>query len=435
LKTVLAVCVLAASSGLAQAQQTDSIARRTRIADSARVQRTLDSLATVVRALQARLDSVSTAKDTAAAGDELAAMRAAAAAAAGATGDTTTATATPVQQTPRLGQNALNPEISVTGDLRGNVWGQGEQVDNFVPREFEFAFQSALDPFSTAKVFLSAGDDGVEIEEGYAYLTSLPAHTRLDIGKFRQQIGELNRWHLHALPEDEYPLVIRRFTTDEGLAATGLSLYWPLPISALGGAYEFTLQGTTGDNGTLFVGGRRPAVNAQLAGFWQTSRATFAQLSVSGLYGTNPDTNLTTNLGVVAARFSWRPPQEAQAKELTLRGELWALRRRFDFTINTPGGGGFGPFEGTRLGGYGDGTWKLNRRWTLSTRYDYVESPDLQAVKAHEWAVTPSLTFWQSEFVFIRGAYEHASDIFANNRDRFTMQFVFAMGPHKHELF
>jgi len=421
LKTVLAVCVLAAWSGSAQAQKPDTAARRARAIDSVRVQRALDSLTAIVNKIQARLDSAQN-KDTSGGGDELAAIRAAAAA-AGATGDTTP----PAQQTPRLGQNALNPEISVTGDLRGNAFFQGEQIDNFVPREFEVGFQSALDPFSTAKVFISAGPEGFDLEEGYAFLTSLPAHTRLDVGKFRQQVGELNRWHLHALPEDEYPLVIRRYTSEEGLAATGVSFYWPLPISALGGAYEFTLQGTTGDNGTLFADGRRPAVNAQLAGFWQMSRATYAQLSFSGLYGTNPDTSLTTRLGVVAARFSWRPPQQAQARELTLRGELWALRRRFE--LPTPFF-----FDKTRLGGYVDGTWKLNRRWTFSTRYDYVQSPETVA-DLHEWAVTPTLTFWQSEFVFIRSAYEHAHNEFGLNRDRFTMQFVFAMGPHKHELF
>lgn len=425
------LCALAAFSGLAFGQGTDSTRARRPSAPARaapdtippRVQRTLDSLTAAVRALQSKVDSLTnkSADTSAAGGDELAAIRAAAAAASGPD------TAPPAQATPRLGQNALNPEISVTGDLRGNVRSPGPQTDNFLPREFEVGFQSALDPFSTAKVFISAGPEGFDLEEGYAYFTALPGHLRLDVGKFRQQVGELNRWHLHALPEDEYPLVIRRFAGDEGLAATGVSLYWPLPLAALGGAYEFTAQATTGENDILYAGGRRPAVNAQLAGFWQLSRATFAQLSFSGLYGTNPDTGLTTKLGVAAARFSWRPPQEAQARELTLRGELWALRRTFALA-------GPNAFDANRLGGYVDGTWKLNRRWTFSTRGDYVQSPE-PTVDGHEWAVTPSLTFWQSEFVFIRGAYEHARDLFDVNRDRVTMQVVFAMGPHKHELF
>ena len=54
---------------------------------------------------------------------------------------------------------------------------------------------------------------------------------------------------------------------------------------------------------------------------------------------------------------------------------------------------------------------------------------------AHEWAVTPSFTYWQSEFVFLRALLEHGRDVLGANHDRFTIQAVFAMGPHKHELF
>ena len=85
-------------------------------------------------------------------------------------------------------------------------------------------------------------------------------------------------------------------------------------------------------------------------------------MSVSGLYGTNPDTSLTTKLGVAAARFSWRPPQQGQARELTLRSELWALDR--NFALGAPNA-----VEAKRIGGYVDGTWKLNRRWTVSARF------------------------------------------------------------------
>ncbi|HWA40849.1 MAG TPA: hypothetical protein VG712_04505 [Gemmatimonadales bacterium] len=391
-------------------------------ADSAlrRQQRTTDSLAAVLRTLQARIDSLLRARaggDTTG-GDELAALRAAASAAAA---DSSRAQA---PQQARLGQNALNPEISVTGDFRMNAYRPGPQTDNFAPKEFEVGFQSALDPFTTAKIIMAVGEGEIDVEEGYLYFTALPGHLRLDLGKFRQQIGELNRWHLHAVPEDEYPLVIRRYGGEEGVAASGASLYWPLPFSGRAGTYELTLQATTGNNEVLYAGGNRPAINAQLSGFWTLSRSTYAQVSVSGLHGTNPDTGLTTDLATVAARFSWRPPQQGQARDLTIRSELWALHRKFD---------GLG-FDKTRLGGYADATWKLDRRWILGTRYDYVQSPD-PGPEAHEWALTPSLTYWQSEFVFLRGLYEHANSVTGADTDRFAIQVVFAMGPHKHELF
>jgi hypothetical protein len=406
----IAAVVLCGRDG--RAQQPDSVARRQ--------QRTLDSLTAVLRAVQARLDSVTGARRDTSAGDELAAIRAAAAMSVDSAG------AAPPQQA-KLGQNALNPEISVTGDLRAQSVSSAPHDDTFTAREFEVGFQSALDPYSTAKVFLAAEDGEISIEEGYAYFTALPLHLRLDVGRFRQTIGELNRWHLHALNTGDYPLVIRRFAGEEGILASGASLYWPMPSFGVPGTYELTVQATTGSNAVLFAGGRRPSLGAQLSGFWQMSRSTFAQASVSGLHGTNPDTALTTDLAVAAARFSWRPPREALSREFNLRGELWSLHRRFDLP-------GAARFSATRLGGYVDASWRLDRRWIAGVRGDYVESPDPGPL-AHEWAVTPTLTYWQSEFVYVRGQYERSRSLLDTTSHRFTLQLVFAMGPHKHELF
>jgi hypothetical protein len=200
-----------------------------------------------------------------------------------------------------------------------------------------------------------------------------------------------------------------------------------LPFSGRGGAYELTVQATAGNNEVLYVGGSRPAVNAQLLGFWQLTRASFVQASVSGAFGKNPDVSLTSTLGVAAARWTWRPPAQAQAREVTLRGELWALKRDF-----APDSGE--AFARTRLGGYAGASWKLGRRWSASVRGDYVQSPEPGPFMT-EWAVTPALTFWQSEFVYARAGYEHARDVADETQGRFTIQMVFSMGPHKHEIF
>ncbi len=386
-----------------------------------RQQRTIDSLVTALRALQQRLDSLAQppAADTS---GGLEAIRAAALAAAG------NDTAQLSQVGSRVGgrsQNALNPEISVTGDVRAGVDDPGPQTRTFIPREFEMGLQSALDPFSYSKIFLSFSDEGVDIEEAYAYWSGLPGHFRVDVGKFRQQVGELNRWHLHALPEDEYPLVIRRYLGLEGLSATGVSLYAPLPFSGGAGTFEWYGQVTRGDNTTLFAAGNRPAYLSQLSGFWQFSRSTFAQLSVTGIYGTNPDTSLRTVVGAVAARFTWRPPEQAKYKEFTVRGELFSFRRRI---------AGAGP---TLLGGYADASWKLSSRFIAGVRGDWVEPP--APLGGREWQVVPTLTFWQSEFVYLRAQWTHSRAGYALSApataDRFSLQVVWAMGPHKHELF
>jgi len=182
-------------------------------------QRQLDSLAAEVRALRVRLDSLRAAvraprraTDTARApvDEDLAGLRAAAAAAVG---RDTTQTADTMSARRFSGrernQAQLNPEIGATGDVRAYATTRGVQQENFDAREFEVGFQSALDPYSHTKIFLSFESGGISVEEGYAYWIGLPGHLRVDLGKYRQQFGELNRWHLHAVPELEYPLAIK----------------------------------------------------------------------------------------------------------------------------------------------------------------------------------------------------------------------------------
>ena len=174
---------------------------------------------------------------------------------------------------------------------------EGRQRDNGVAREFEFAFQSALDPYSNTKIFLTFEDEEVGVEEGYIYWTGLPGRLRVDVGKFRQQLGDLNRWHLHALPETEYPLVYQRFLSPKGSPASGLSLYTALPFSLAGGTHEVWVQATTAESDPLYAGGRQPTLLlGRLQNFWQLNRSTYAQIGFTGIGGNNDDADLRSRL-------------------------------------------------------------------------------------------------------------------------------------------
>src|SRR5881409_4314603 len=258
-------------------------------------------------------------------------------------------TATPTKFVGReRSQPQLNPEISATGDVRAYGTTPGVQRDNFDAREFEVGFQSPLDPYSSTKIFVSFENGNVSIEEGYAYWTGLPGRIRFDIGKFRQQFGELNRWHLHALPETEYPLALRAYLGEDGLAGTGISLY-----RAFGGlgVHELTAQLTRSESDReLFGSSSRPTYLVHLLNFWQLTRSTYMQVGGTVLYGTNPDTSLQSTVGGLDFRLTWRPPARALYREWTVRGKLLGLKKEV---------GGTGP---TRLGGYVSSTFKLNQR-------------------------------------------------------------------------
>ncbi len=391
-------------------------------------QRQIDSLAAQVRALKAQLDSLRAAlgrrtgaiAPAAAEDTSLAALRAAAAAAAGT--DTTRVKADTSGRTKFVGrersQPQLNPEISATGDVRAGAHIPGVQHDNFDPREFEVGFQSPLDPYSSTKIFVSLENGNVSIEEGYAYWTGLPGHIRFDIGKFRQQFGELNRWHLHALPETEYPLALRTYLGDDGLAGTGISLY-----RAFGGlgTHELTAQVTRSESDAeLFGSSGRPTYLVHLLNFWQLTRSTYMQLGGTALYGTNPDSSLRTKVGGVDFRLTWRPPAQALYREWTLRGELYALRKE------VVGAGG------THLGYYVGTTYKLGQRWIAGLRYDYVERPASALIIRQ---VIPSLTLWESEWVELRAQYTWAKITGRSSTGDFALQAVWAIGPHKHETY
>ncbi|PYO77711.1 MAG: hypothetical protein DMD67_06185 [Gemmatimonadetes bacterium] len=352
-------------------------------------QRRVDSLAAEVRALKARLDSLRAQiarrpapVAEAAADTSLAALRAAAAAAAGT--DTTRVKADTSSRTKFVGrersQPQLNPEISATGDVRAGAHIPGVQHDNFDPREFEVGFQSPLE--------------------------------------FRQQFGELNRWHLHAVPETEYPLVVTSYLGDDGLVGTGISLY-----RAFGGlgTHELTAQVTRSESDAeLFGSSGRPTYLVHLLNFWQLTRSTYMQLGGTALYGTNPDSSLRTKVGGVDFRLTWRPPAQALYREWTLRGELYALRKEF------AGAGG------THLGYYVGTTYKLGQRWIAGLRYDYVERPDSALIIRQ---VIPSLTLWESEWVELRAQYTWAKITGRSSTGDFALQAVWAIGPHKHETY
>jgi hypothetical protein len=365
--------------------------------------------------------------------DDLAALRAAAAEAAGgaaptpvpaaapAPGDTT---APPPDRTEFVGRqrnaSALNPEISATGDIR-LVAREGRQRDNGVAREFEVALQSALDPYSSTKIFLTFENEEVGVEEGYIYWTGLPGRLRADVGKFRQQIGDLNRWHLHALPETEYPLVYQRFLSPEGLAGIGLSLYTALPLSLAGGTHEIWAQATTAESDALYAGGHQPTLLLRLQNFWQLSRSTYAQLGVTGTGGNNDDVGLRSRLAGLDLRLTYRPPEAGTRREITLRAEGYRLHAtELGTTTN-------------RYGTFVDLNAKLTRRWVLGTRYDWVEAP--RGPSDTEWRLTPSVTWWQSEFVYLRLEGEHRRSDLDGSRNMLSLQAVWAMGPHKHETY
>ena len=120
----------------------------------------------------------------------------------------------------------FNPDMAVIGNFLGAA---GENQVRPTPalqmNEAEVTFQAVVDPYARGDFFLSFTPDGVEIEEGFITLTSLPGGLLTKVGKMKEQFGKVNTLHPHALPWADRPLVMANLLGgDEGMSDSGVSV-------------------------------------------------------------------------------------------------------------------------------------------------------------------------------------------------------------------
>ena len=409
----------------------------------------LDSLRTELEVLRARLDSLEGVvvrgqaedldqeEDTT---DAIARLRSAAQAAAGDAAADTVAQGSQDFVGRARSLQALNPEISLNGDLYGSIHSDNPRSENFIPREFEFSFVSALDPYARAKVFLTVEEDGgrievfpgdlreadgaaVGVEEGYVEWVALPGGLRLKVGRFFQQFGQLNRWHSHALHFQSRSLPHLAFIGEGALAQDGASVHWLLPTGG-SGAYEATVELTRSRNEVLFGEAHSLSYLGHMNAFWQLSPSTDLDLGLSALFGDYRDVDGRYDNRLFGAEmaFNWAPPQQSLYRGIVVRGGVM---------LSDP--------EAVR-GLRGESAWgiwslaeiKLSQQWVAGGRYDWVENPEDPSESA--WLASPTLTYWQSEYVRLRAEYDILGNPGKTTR-QFTLRITFAMGPHKHETY
>ena len=91
-----------------------------------------------------------------------------------------------------------------------------------------------------------------------------------------------------------------------------------------------------------------------------------------------------------------------------------------------------GPDDLTGNGGYLQANYRLNRRWLAGIRGDYLNN---YGAGGELYQVVPSITWWQSEWVFFRLQYNYVKPRDGGGSHTVLLQTVWAVGPHKHETY
>jgi hypothetical protein len=310
--------------------------------------------------------------------------------------------------------------------------------NRFFPREIELGLFGRVDPYASAVVRLSAGEEpaGLEpsdrsvtvgVDEANLTLLTLPGGTTARLGLMRPRFGTLNVVHQDDLPQIDRPNVLSRFFGEEQLdGEKGVEAFWVLPLPVYN---ELSVGAFDGDNEVAFGRGslRDPLVIGRWRTFLEFEEQGGLQLDVSAASGIATDAHRNTVLGL-GAKYKWAAPGSGFPL-FTIAGEaLYGTRTVVDESVAS------GLRRAERWGGYLYAQYDWTRRWALGLRGDWTELP---VERGREWAISPYLQFKPSEFLRFRAQYKHTEGTGAVERiaDEFFLQGTFILGAHPTERF
>ncbi len=330
---------------------------------------------------------------------------------------------------------AINPEMSFTGDGFFQ-YSQDEDLtgtSGFYFRKLGLHIAGGLDPFSFMKAAVEFSPEGIELGEAYMTWTKFIPNVSMTAGKFRQQFGVVNRWHVHAADQFDYPLALTTILGEDGLNQVGVSFDWLMP-AITASANELTLQITNGENERLFAGSTFsfPSVLAHLKNFYDINRNTYLELGFTGVYGKNrvhqnagDDYQGKTILAGADLSLSWEPVNQSLYHSFVWRSELYYADKEISATAKIQALGGYSYFE-----------YRFNEWWQAGLRFDYTQPFEVNNSGKEMHQFVPYVTWWQSHWVRMRLQYNYLA---GNAVDKATgtlrLQMVFAVGPHKHDRY
>src|SRR6266567_1978962 len=225
---------------------------------------------------------------------------------------------------------ALNPDISVIGDFIGKAGGNSVQpTPSLEMHESEIGLQAIIDPYARGDFFISFGESGVNVEEGYITFTALPAGFVAKVGKMRSAFGKVNTLHNHVLPWVDRPLVTTNLVGGEdGIDDAGFSIERILPAPK-GIFLDVTGQVFRGDSADVFQQQQRSDVSTveHLRAYRDLTEYTNLDLGLSYARGHNNGTaaapgDFITQLYGIDATLRWKPLRRSIYHSFVARTEL-----------------------------------------------------------------------------------------------------------------
>lgn len=323
-------------------------------------------------------------------------------------------------------QTTVNPDISVIGDLIIN------QDGDISSSGVEIAIQGYVNPFARADVFLHkhADHNAVHLEEAViSFERGLPFNMGLRAGKFRPDIGKINKEHAHTLFFIEAPASMKNMLGDEMWGAFGLEPNWLLPLpwySKLSVGYFTKAMGTSCDHEESEEEEghsheehieKTTSLSARLSHFIDLNDITHLEIG-SGYYRDieNHELPHLHHVGELDFKLKWRPDTY---RSFTWQGEIFRKS-----PVDNPN-------NKYKLAGYTWMNYQFNKRWNMGVVTDFSSDIDGEAYNSFGVFAGFSPAEESSVFRLAVSKIHHGEESDLN----ITGQIIWALGPHKPHQF
>jgi hypothetical protein len=412
-----------------------------------RQQRTLDSLTAVIRALQARMDSIASAR----AGEPAAPPP----------------VAEQASQPVRTAGAYMNIGFDGLGDagwastpaVRSLQVGDHDPlVRGFTIPNAEMTLDGAVDPYFKGFVNLvykldANGETGVELEEMFFLTTSLPWNLQLKAGQFFAEFGRQNNQHPHAWSFVDQPLVMNRLFGAEGLRSQGVRLSWLAPTSFYTEAMVSVMNsagGTTSsfrsDESSVIHGGvatdravgglQDMLIVPRISTSFDLTNTQVLLVGASAAFGpNNSGPRATTSMYGADAYWKWKSATAAAGFPfVSLQAEAMSRSYEAASRVSEENPAITLPNETLRDGGaYAQLLWGIRPRIVAGLRGEFANGDKASfevPSRADRSRISPNFTWYPTEFSKVRLQYNYDDRKGIGRDHSLWLQFEFVLGAH-----
>lgn len=329
---------------------------------------------------------------------------------------------TSLQAAPRSAPTT-NPDISAIGDFRSSYTSEGKRNIELYFNQLEMQVTSVVDPYARANFLFSFGKDSINgdfsagLEEATLTTIDLPFQLQATVGKFKPHFTKVNTLHPHAFSFVDFPTMIERFFSEEGLFMEGISASWLVP-----NPYDFYQEldveaGRSESNNSLDRGNaNRLLYIGHLKNFFDLTDNTTFEFGVSGLSGVNGQ-NIGITMAGIDLTYKWKPVQFNTSQSFTWQTEALLCKTKSNAGGNVQ-----------TYGAYSFVEYQVEKRTFLGARYDYSALPGDKS--SEDRSASLLLRFQPTEFQILALEYQHTNRSYGVDVNEVVFRAIFGIGTH-----